>query len=238
MPLPALAPQVSIGMPQELLRRRADIRGAERRLAAQSYQIGLAMNDLYPQLTLGGSIGYTVETAEGQDWDDMFTDDGFSWSLLGSFQWNVLNYGRLKSNVRLQDALFQQFLVDYQNTLLQAQAEVENSIVSYLNTQRQAVDYRLAARAALRASNVSREQYKDGLVDFDTVINVLESLRSQQDLLASTRGLVATNLVQVYRSLGGGWELRGSDAPDSRLPQATRDQMLQRTRYWEGKLPQ
>jgi outer membrane protein TolC len=168
----------------------------------------------------------------------MFTGDGFSWSLLGSFQWNVLNYGRLKSNVRLQDALFQQFLVDYQNTLLQAQAEVENSIVSYLNTQRQAVDYRLAARAALRASNVSREQYKDGLVDFDTVINVLESLRSQQDLLASTRGLVATNLVQVYRSLGGGWELRGSDAPDSRLPQATRDQMLQRTRYWEGKLPQ
>ena len=115
---------------------------------------------------------------------------------------------------------------------------MENSIVSYLNTQRQAVDYRLAARAALRASNVSREQYKDGLVDFDTVINVLESLRSQQDLLASTRGLVTTNLVQVYRSLGGGWELRGSDAPDSRLPQATRDQMLQRTRYWEGKLPQ
>jgi outer membrane protein TolC len=127
--------------------------------------------------------------------------------------------------------------VDYQNTLLQAQAEVENSIVSYLNTQRQAADYRQAADAAVRASNVSKEQYQDGLVEFDTVINVLTSLRTQQDLLASTRGEVATNLVQVYRSLGGGWELRGDASPDSRLPQSTRDQMLQRTKYWEGNLP-
>jgi outer membrane protein TolC len=106
LPLPTLAPQVSIGMPQELLRRRPDLRGAERRLAAQSYQIGFAINELYPQLTLGGSIGSTVETAEGQDADDMFTNDALSWSLLGSFRWNVFNYGRLKSNVRLQDALF------------------------------------------------------------------------------------------------------------------------------------
>jgi outer membrane protein TolC len=157
--------------------------------------------------------------------------------VFGGFSWNVFNYGRLKSNVRLQDAAFQQLLVDYRNTILNAQAEVENSIVSYIQVQRQATEYATATDATLRASSISQEQYQDGLVEFDTVINVLEALRSQQDLLASTRGQVATNLVQVYRSLGGGWEVRGTDLPDALLPQATKDQMLERTKYWEDKLP-
>ncbi|MDH3830058.1 MAG: efflux transporter outer membrane subunit [Gammaproteobacteria bacterium] len=236
-PLPTVAPEISIGMPQELLRRRPDIRSAERQLAAQSSQIGFAITELYPHFSLGGSIGSTVDTAEGLDFDDMFGSDASNWNVMGGFQWDVLNYGRLKSNIRLQDALFQQLATNYRNSILQAQSEVENSIVAYLSNQRQSHEYRLATDAALRASSVSSEQYQDGLVDFDTVINVLASLRAQQDLQASTEGLVAASLVEVYRALGGGWEIRDGKAPDTLLPEETRDQMLQRTKYWEGHLP-
>lgn len=236
-PLPTIAPQISIGMPQELLRRRPDVRAAERRLAAQSAEIGFAITELYPHFGISGSIGSTVDTAEGLDFDDMFSNDALGWGLFGGFQWNVLNYDRLKSNIRLQDALFQQLVVDYRNTLLQAQAEVENAIIGYLNTQKQSVDYRIAAEAAERAAGVSEYQYQEGLIEFDTVINVLSSLRAQQDQLATTRGLVAANLVDTYRALGGGWQVRGNAAPDELLPKNLKDQMLQRTKYWDDKLP-
>jgi len=232
-PVPAVDPKLAVGMPQELIRRRPDIRIAERRLAAQSAQIGFAITDLYPQFTVGGSIGTSVTTLGDEDAGDLFTDDTFRYNLNGGFRWNIFNYGRLRSNVRLQDAGFQQLLEDYRQTVLQVQAEVENAIVAFLESFRQLNERQAAADAAQRAVDISTLQYEDGLVNFNTVINTLQSLAAQQDQLATAQGSVASNLVEVYRALGGGWEIRSSTDPIDLLPEETREEMEDRTGYWD-----
>jgi NodT family efflux transporter outer membrane factor (OMF) lipoprotein len=232
-PIPAVTPEVAVGMPQDLIRRRPDIRVAERQLAAQSAQVGFAITDLYPHFGLAGSIGTTAETIRNQDADDLFTDDTFRYSLSAGFRWDILNYGRLRSNVRLQDAFFQQLLEDYRQTVLQAQADVENSIVAFLRSQEQLQAYQSAADAAQRAVDISTLQYKEGLVNFNTVINTLDALSSQQDTLAATQGTVATNLVDVYLAIGGGWEVRASSDAAELVPEETRDEMRKRIKYWD-----
>ncbi len=229
--IPAAPADVALGMPQDLIRRRPDVRAAERQLAAQSAQIGFAVTELYPHLTIGGGIGTSaMETG------DLFENASETWSLFGMFEWNIFNYGRLKSNVRLQDALFQQLLVDYRNTVLQAQGEVENAIVAYLKSHEQFKSYTLAAAASQRAVNIATIQYQEGAIDFNTLITTLNSNQQQQDLLTSTQGSVATNLVQVYKALGGGWEIRNDRDPVELLPAAMKDEMRERTRAWEGVL--
>lgn len=229
--LPGVKSTVALGMPQDLIRQRPDVRAAERQLAAQSAQIGFAESELYPHFSIGGSIG-----TDAADSDDLFSNAGEVWSIFGGFQWNVLNYGRLESNVRLQDALFQQLLEDYKFTVLQAQVDVENAIVAYLKSHQQVLEYRAAVISSQRAVDVSSAQYQNGLLDYNTVITTLNSLRQQQDILATTEGSVTTNLVQVYRALGGGWQLRGERDPVDLMPEETRKSMLQRTGAWEGVL--
>ena len=153
-----------------------------------------------------------------------------------AFQWNVLNYGRLQSNVRLQDAVFQQLLEDYRFTVLQAQVDVENAIVAYLKSHEQVEDYREAAAASLRAVNIATNQYENGLVTYNTVITTLSSLRQQEDVLASTEGSVATNLVQIYKALGGGWQIRDNRDPVDLLPTKMKESMIQRTGAWKSVL--
>ncbi len=232
-PVPDVDPGIAVGMPQDLIRRRPDIRVAERRLAAQSAQIGVAITDLYPRFSIDGSIGTSVTTAGERDAGDLFTNDTFRYNLAGGFQWNIFNYGRLRSNIRLQDATFQQLLEDYRQTILQVQAEVENAIVAFLRSQEQLADLRSAADAAQRAADIAALQYEDGLVTYNTVINTLVSLNSQQDQLATAQGSVAANLVEVYRALGGGWEVRPSEDPLDLLPEETREEMQNRTKYWD-----
>jgi NodT family efflux transporter outer membrane factor (OMF) lipoprotein len=227
--IPSVPQEIALGMPQDLVRRRPDIRAAERQLASQSAQIGYALTDLYPHLSIGGSVGTSALHTR-----DIFNKGSDTWSLFGLFEWNLFNYGRLKSNVRLQDALFQQLLVDYHDTVLQAQVDVENAIVVYLKSHEELASYRLAAEASQRAVDVSAFQYQNGLVGFNTVINTLESNVRQQDLLASTEGSVAANLVQVYKSLGGGWEIREDQDPVELLPAAIKDEMEERTKLWKG----
>jgi NodT family efflux transporter outer membrane factor (OMF) lipoprotein len=232
-PIPTVAPEVAIGMPQDLIRRRPDIRQAERQLASQSAQIGFAITDLYPQFGISGSVGTSVSTAAGFQFSDLFNSDTSGYNLFGVFQWNIFNYGRLKNNVRLQDAVFQQLLEDYRQTVLQAQGEVENAIVAFLKSQQQLASFRLAAEAAQRAVDISTEQYQDGLVEFNTVISTLRSLTAQQDQFASAKGTVAANLIEIYRSLGGGWEMREGQTPLELIPEETKEEMLERTDYWE-----
>ena len=186
---------------------------------------------MYPHLGIGGSIGTSAAHS-----GDLFTNDAEIWNLYGMFQWNIFNYGRLKSNVRLQDALFQQLLVDYHNTILQAQVDVENAIIAYLKSHEQLKSYKLAADASQRAVNVANTQYQNGLVNFNTVITNLQTLAQQQDLLSSAQGSVATNLVQVYKALGGGWEIRDNRDPVDLLPAEMKAQMRERTSDWEGVL--
>mgnify|MGYP001817202883 CR=1 FL=1 len=232
-PVPEVEPRIAVGMPQELIRRRPDIRVAERRLAAQSAQIGFAITELYPHFLVNGSIGTSVTTLGDEDAGDLFTGDTFRYDLAAGFQWNIFNYGRLRNNVRLQDAIFQQLLEDYRQTVLQVQAEVENAIVAFLESARQLDEFRAAAAAAQRAVDISTLQYEDGLVNFNTVITTLQSLAAQQDQLATAQGSVASNLVEVYRALGGGWDVRSSADPVELLREETRQEMENRTDYWD-----
>jgi len=229
--IPSAPATIALGMPQDLIRQRPDIRVAERQLAAQGAQIGVAEADLYPSFSIGGSIG-----TDAGDTDDLFDNRSETWNIFGAFQWNIFNYGRLKSNVRLQDARFQQLLVDYQNTVILAQSDVESAIVNYLKAYEELAAYQLAAAASSEALTISTYQYRDGLIDFNTVINTLTSDAQQQDLLVSAQGKMAANLVQVYRALGGGWELRDNRDPVQLLPAAMKEQMKERTGAWEGVL--
>jgi len=229
--IPATPAEIALGMPQDLIRRRPDIRIAERQLAAQSAQIGVAQADLYPSFSIGGSIG-----SDAADTSDLFDDDTETWDLFGAFNWNIFNYGRLRSNVRLQDALFQQLLVDYRDTVLQAQGDVENAIVAYLRSHEELASYRLAAAASQRSVEISTIQYQEGSIPFNTLITTLESNAQQQDLLSTAQGSVSANLVQVYRSLGGGWEIRENADPVDSLPAEMKNEMRERTGAWKNLL--
>ena len=225
--IPVVPPQIAVGMPQDLLRQRPDIRGAERSLAAQGAQIGVARADLYPAFSIAGAIG-----SQAMDIGQLFEGETETWSIGGGFAWNLFNYGRLRSNVRLQDARFQQLLEDYRQTVLDAQADAENAIVAYLKSHQQLAMIERAAAASQRSVTLSTAQYTNGLVGFNTVISTLTADANQQDQLAQARGAVAASLVQVYRALGGGWQVRGDLSPVELVPPETREEMEQRTGSW------
>ena len=229
--IPTTPATVALGVPQDLLRQRPDVRAAERLLAAQGEQIGVAQAELYPAFSIGGAIGSRAMSP-----GDLFEGESETWSLFGAFEWNLFNYGRLRSNVCLQDARFQQLLEDYRQVVLQAQADAENAIVAYLKSYQQLGHYRRAAEASSRSVDVSTAQYTNGLVDFNTVISTLSADAQQQDLLTAAEGAVAVNLVQVYLALGGGWQVREGLSPADLLPESTKQEMRERTKYWRKQL--
>jgi len=235
--IPQAPSSVTVGIPAEMLRRRPDVISAERQLAAQSALIGVAITDLYPRFSLVGSVGFQSSDSDftatgGSTVSDLF-DSESSTGFLGPFvSWNLFNYGRIKNNIRIQDSRFQQLLFSYQNTVLKALAEGDNAIVGYLAAQQQAEFLNISATSALRAVDLSLLQYQEGTTDFNRVLTALQGAVAQQDLLALSRGSIASHLVQLYRALGGGWQNFGDDY----VQDATRDDMLNRTKYWRGVL--
>ncbi|MFA0811509.1 efflux transporter outer membrane subunit [Microbulbifer epialgicus] len=225
--VPHVPATTAIGMPQDLLRQRPDIRQAERLLAAQGELIGVARAELYPNFSIGGLIG-AIDIRGGE-----LKGSSDAWDIFVEFDWNIFNYGRLRSNIRLQDATFQQLVSDYQQVVLQAQVDVENAIVAYLKSQEQQVLYATAAQASRESVNLSMTQYTDGQIEFDTVITTMVSNLQQQDILVLAQGAVATNLVLVYLSLGGGWEVQEGISPIDLLPEEVKEEMRLRSHYWD-----
>ena len=213
---------------------------AELQAAAQSAQIGFAESDLYPRFTLLGSIGLRTSTnnsnsgccigGDNAGLRDFFSIDSIEILAGPSFVWNIFNYGRLKNNVRVQDARLQQLIVNYQETVLSAAQEVEDNLVGFVGSQNQAALLADAVKASQRSVELSLIQYRDGAVDYQRVIDSQRGLLAQQDDLAVTQGNVVTGLVGVYRALGGGWQLREGRPL---LPEQTVDQLQQRTDWGE-----
>jgi NodT family efflux transporter outer membrane factor (OMF) lipoprotein len=206
-PIPGAPTSVAAGIPAQLLTRRPDVRRAERLAAAQSAQIGIATAELYPHIAITGSIG-----VEANHVGNLF--DG-SRSMAGSigpgFQWNVLNYGRLKNNIVVQDARFEQLVAAYQNTVLRANAEVENGLSAFLNAQEQVKYLAVGVEAADKGLKVAEAQFKADRIPFVAVALLAENKVQQEDNLAQAQGNVALGLIQVYRALGGGWQIRLAD---------------------------
>ncbi len=199
--IPSAAPQVAVGIPADLIRRRPDVLSAERAVAAQSALIGVATSDLYPHFSISGTIFY-----DASRFQDLFNVNSFAGNAGPSFNWNILNYGRLVNNIRVQDARFQQLAYQYQNTVLQANAEAEDALVGFLKFQQQVKYLATSAQAASESLGLVRDQYNAGKTDFNRVVNVEQLLTQQQDQLAVAQGAVANNLVLLYKALGGGWQ--------------------------------
>jgi NodT family efflux transporter outer membrane factor (OMF) lipoprotein len=200
--IPIGRPNWGVGIPADLLRRRPDVRRAERETAAQSAAIGIAKADLYPRFSLIGSVGLQAE-----DFNDLFDTPGSLTGFIGpSFQWNILNYGRIENSVKVQEARFRQLFFNYQAAVLRANREAEDAIIGYLKSQ-QRVKYLVeSVGAAQRTVDITYDQYKQGVIDFTPVFLFEATLTSQQDALAQARADIALSLVDLYRSLGGGWE--------------------------------
>ena len=224
--IPNAPPEIAAGIPADLLRRRPDIKQAELQAAAQSAQIGIADAELLPSFTLFGSIGWNVNDAGNDDLGDLFDSNNLAFSTGPSFQWKILNYGRLKNQVRVQDARFQQLLANYENVVLNAAGEVKNAISSFLHSKVEASYRKESAIAAKRSTDLSMLQYTEGVSRYQSVLDSTRSLASQQDAYAVTRGNIATSAIALYKALGGGWEVRlGNDF----VPAEVLEQMQQRT---------
>lgn len=229
--IPMPPAQVGIGIPADLLRRRPDIRQAEAVAAAQSALIGFQKADLYPSFTLVGTFGFAASDWQQFDLSDIFLAKSRTFSIGPSVTWNFLNYGRITNQVRAQDAAFEEALITYQNTVLVAQQEVENSLIAFRKQQERAKSLSEAVRAAQRSLDLAVLQYRSGVTDFTTVLVAEQQLLAQQDSLAVTAGAIPSNLVAVYRALGGGWQIREDQAF---VPPQTIEAMTRRTNW--GKL--
>ena len=224
--LPRVPAEVAVGVPADLLRRRPDIRAAEYQAAAQSAQIGVAQADLYPAFTITGAVA-----VKSSDIGNLFSSGSFDGFINPGFTWNFLNYGRLRNNVRVQDAEFQELLLNYKNTVLNAYSEVETALVSFLKAKQQVVYLRRSVAAARRAEGVVLDQYRDGTASYDRVLDSQRQLLLSQSRLLAARADVLTNLIAVYKGLAGGWippNVKGF------ISDKTRDQMENRTNW--GKL--
>jgi NodT family efflux transporter outer membrane factor (OMF) lipoprotein len=201
--IPTAPAEVAAGIPAELLRRRPDIRRAERQAAAQSAEIGVSEAEFYPHISITGTIGYSA-----QRFKKLFRSSAMEGSVGPSFQWNILNYGRILNDVRFQDARFQELVTAYQNTVLAASQEVENGLVTFLRAQERTGFQAASVADAQEAVQIALVQYKAGTIDFTRVTQLEQNLVLLQDTLAQARGEIALGLIQVYRGLGGGWQIR------------------------------
>ncbi len=206
--IPRAAPDLVVGIPANLLARRPDVRRAERNAAAQSAQIGIAEANFYPAVSINGTVGW-----QANDFTQLFESRSLYGSVGPTFQWNILNYGRIVNGVRVQDARFEQLVANYQNTVLKANAEVENGIVAYLKSHEVVRQLAKSADAAADGVKLATVQYKEGKVPFVVVSTLQQSLVSQQDQLAVAYGTLVQSLIQTYRAIGGGWQIRLQDNP-------------------------
>jgi NodT family efflux transporter outer membrane factor (OMF) lipoprotein len=217
---------VVVGIPAESLLNRPDVRRAERQLAAQSAQIGVAEAEFYPHISFNGDIGL-----EASQFGKLFNSLSWTGSIGPSLSWNILNYGRLLANVRFQDAKTQELAVLYQNSVLTANQDAENALVGYLKALDRAKYLQDSADSAIRVTKYLLLQKEKGFgPDFGAFINRLFTAQnfkvSQQDAAAQAEGDIALNLILLYRALGGGWQIRngagcanGAAAPPPAMPE-------------------
>lgn len=221
-PIPSPPTEIAIGIPADLLRRRPDIRRAEREVAAQTARIGAAVGEMYPKFSILGSF-----SLDAQDFSRLFATDAIGASVGPQMRWNILNFGRLCCNVYVQEARQQQYVVRYQKAVLIAAEEVDNALVSYIREKQRRAHLANQVEANKRAVVLSQQRYVGGDVDFQRVLDSQRSLLNSQDQLASSEANVATSLIRLYRALGGGWQLPTGPAapPLEPVPLASPDQI-------------
>jgi NodT family efflux transporter outer membrane factor (OMF) lipoprotein len=200
-PIPIAPVDIVAGVPADVLRRRPDIRSAERQLAAQTAQVGVATAELYPSLSLTGAISWQSLTASDLLDGSRVERSGLSLSL------PIFRGGALRQNIKVQNALVDQALASYESVVLAAYEETENALYAWTSEQRRHAALIEAVGSARRASELALVQYNSGLVDFQTVLTADRQLISLEDSLAVSDGEMTSNLIRLYKALGGGWSV-------------------------------
>ena len=209
-PIPGPPEQVIVGLPAELLRQRPDIRRAERTLAAQTARIGVATADLYPRFSLSGTFAF-----EATDLDDLFESGSRAWGLGPSFRWNLFDAERIRNNIKVEEARTERALIDYEQAVLLALEDVENSMVAYMQERTRQDALARAVAASKESVDLVVTLYKTGLTDFQNVLDMQRAMSQQEDRLAQSEGNVVRNLIRIYKALGGGWRLDPEQAGPS-----------------------
>lgn len=226
------APQIKSSVDAQVVMRRPDLQVAELLARAQSARIGLSEADLYPQFFLLGSVGVSQTVRSSNSFD---LSDSITATIGPGLSWNVFQYGRIKNRVRIEDALFQESLTNYNQSVLDAVREVSDALDGYSNNVDKSKFDRGAVDAAIRAFNISFNQYNNGLVSYQRLLSTVETMTLREDSYAQTRGNIANQVVALYKALGGGWE------PFGELPVVkpeTVQQMESRTDWGDYLQPQ
>lgn len=204
-PIPGISPGISkdltVGVPADIIRRRPDIRKAERDVAAQTARIGVAKADRFPKLTLDGSIGLSSLSA-----GELFSTGSRTMSFGPSLSLPIFKAGAIRNNIKVQEELRTQTLIQYKSVVLSALEEVENALKAYAGEQQKMERLEDATRAAQSAADLADHQYATGMIDFSSVLDAQRSLLSFEDQLAQSRGTILSDLVRLYKTLGGGWQ--------------------------------
>lgn len=205
-PVPVAAMDLAIGVPADILRNRPDVRRAERNLAAQTARIGQATADLYPKLSLTGSIGL-----ESLKLGKLLNIHNRSESFGPGISWNIFDAGAIRQNIKVQTALQEQALATYEAAILDALEEVENAITAYAQEHLKFKALKEAMQAAQEAVSLAKDQYASGTSDFQEVLEAERSLLSFQDQMTTSKGTITANLIRLYKALGGGWQVENTE---------------------------
>jgi outer membrane protein TolC len=196
-----VAVELAVGIPADAIRQRPDIRSAERNLAAQTARTGEAMAQRWPSFNLSGSIGL-----EALSLSDLISAPTRIWSLGSALGVPLFNANAIGSNIKVYEERQAQALIEYKTAILAALEEVENALVDYAKDYQKMAHLNLAVAAARTASQLAEQQYTTGLTDFSNVLEAQRALLSFEDQLAELRGTLLSDVVRLYKALGGGWQ--------------------------------
>lgn len=216
---------IAVGIPRETLDQRPDIHQARLEAMAQSAAIGATKANLFPSLSLAGTFEFSSSNIGKSSVSDLFNWSNRMTSAGPSLTWPLFNYGQITNAVRIQDAIFQQSLLQYMNTVLQAQQEVQDNITHFIQSQKAERSLIIANNSALKSTKLALIRYKEGETDYTTVLDVERQQLRVQTSLTNTKGEISLALVALYRSLGGGWQIRnGNDivSPEIKTEMAER----------------
>jgi NodT family efflux transporter outer membrane factor (OMF) lipoprotein len=214
--IPPAPPEVPPALPSELLSRRPDLRRAERELAAATARVGVARADLFPRFSIVGSLGRRSEDA-----GDLGAGISQFWSIVPRVTWPIFSGGRIRANIRVQDARQEQALREYEKAVLTALEEVENSLSAHSRELRRQESLRSSVAANQRALDLATDRYTSGLESFLSVLDAQRSVYAAEDQLVQSERNAVVSLIAVYKSLGGGWSFEGADSTSPRDAEST-----------------
>ncbi len=224
--IPQAPDKLLVDIPREAMLKRPDVEQARLNAIAQSEAIGATKAQLYPAFSLSGSFSFAANTINGASLSDMFNSSNSNIIAGPLFSWPLLNYGQITNQVRAQDAVFQQALLDYMNVVLKAQQEVQDNITAYIQSKKSKQYLERAVKSAILSTKLTLIQYQEGEADYTTVLYAEQQQLRVQTELVEAQAEVPKAVVGLYRALGGGWQIREHHDV---VPQTIKNDMAKRT---------